>query len=113
MEPGELVQTYYSSIARGDKATARACLDPSYIRQVSGCADWDVKNIKTLGNLTLSKPVPAQLSKVEGETVQLTAGYDVKYKKEITECDGHSIRYIYVNRKDNGPWKIISIGTGP
>lgn len=113
MEPRELVQTYYDSIARGDRTTARACLGSSYRRQVSGSADWDGKNVKTLSNLTLGKSIPIQLQNVKGETLQLTADYEVKYKQVITNYDGHSTRFIYVNRKDNGPWKIISIGTGP
>jgi len=119
MDPQQLVQTYYDSLAAGDYVTAKACLSDQVdgnfsIQQYMNLPDSDFTNIIRLTDITVSSPANIRLDKTNYQEVQVVAKYFAQYKKVVSATSGEQVRFIYVAKKEKGsPWKIISIGTGP
>jgi ketosteroid isomerase-like protein len=110
----QVVETYYSSIATGDYATAKDCLSNEIGQQYVNSPDSDFKNIKRLTDLKVSPAAPIKLYGKNFDEMQVTAEYVAEFKKVITSNSGKQFRFIYVGKKEkDSPWKIISIGTGP
>lgn len=114
LNPTQLVETYYKSIASRNYSKAEACLSDDIAKQYKKSPGSDFRNIKKLTDLMVSKAVNIKLYGKNYREVQVTAEYIVDYKNVITSENGKQIRFIYVAMKEkNSPWKIISIGTGP
>ena len=108
----QVVETYYSSIATGDYATAKDCLSNEIGQQYVNSPDSDFKNIKRLTDIKVSPAEPSYGKNFD--EMKVTAEYVAEYKKVITSNSGKQFRVIYVGKKEkDSPWKIISIGTGP
>ena len=113
MEPSELVQTFYESGARKDYNTAKACLDNEYATSTDGFKRY-FKNVKKRRNIQVSEFSNIPLYGENFLEGQVVVEYDATYKAIITQEDGNQIRFVYVAKvKEDSPWKIISIGTGP
>lgn len=48
-----------------------------------------------------------------GDVWQIFVTYDAVFKQTVTSHSGPQARFVYVGRKDHGPWTILEIGTGP
>jgi hypothetical protein len=48
------------------------------------------------------------------EQVQFTVSYTSRRTSSIGEPPGKRLRFVYVGRQgQDGPWKVLSVGTGP
>lgn len=113
LSPQQLVETYYTSLSSGDLATAEKCLSDD-MKKIISSPDSDFHNLKKLYNLEVSQAYPIKLYAKNHDEVQVVAQYSATYKKFITTPNGHQTRFIYVAKaKEDSPWRIISIGTGP
>lgn len=123
LNPSQVVEAYYHSIATGDYSTAKATLSDDIVQTYTNSPDSDFQNIRKLTDIKISNVSPITFNKQDNvgpikekyyEGVQVTAEYVAEYKEVITSHSGKQIRFIYVARKEQGsPWKMVSIGTGP
>ena len=114
LNPTQVVETYYTSIATGDYSTAKDCISEEISQRYINHSDSDFKNIDKLTELKVSTAAPIKLYGKNFDEVQVTAEYVAEYKKVITSDSGKQLRFVYVAKKEkDSPWKIISFGTGP
>ncbi|MCR3922857.1 MAG: DUF4829 domain-containing protein [Firmicutes bacterium] len=113
LEPNQLVQTYYESLANKDYIAAKSCLDEDYASEIMDLDDSYFNNLKSLKQITISEPSETQYGD-NYQVVQIIAEYNATYKKIITSHDGNQYRFVNVAKKSQtSAWRIISIGTGP
>ena len=113
LNPQQLVELYYHSVAKYDFATARTCLSDEMAQEMYDESS-DLLNATKLSGLNVSKESHIKLYGKNYDEVQVVAEYDAVYKRVFGSVNGHQIRFIYVGKKTkDAPWKIISIGTGP
>lgn len=61
LTPQKLVETYYTSISRGDYNTAKDCLDEEYYKYSTKTPDSDFTNISKLSNIKVDPGKPIKL----------------------------------------------------
>lgn len=99
LNPRQVVETYYNSIASGDYSTAKDCLSDDIIQQYVNAPDSDYKNIKKMSELKVSDAASIKLNRENFDEVQVTAEYVAEYKEMISSHSGKQLRFIYVGKK--------------
>ncbi len=110
--PAAVVTAYYQAAAHHDSKAAAALLAPEIRSMYS-----DFSNLVTLTDLrhvhTAVVPAPS-LPPGYIDITQVSVAYTATYKKVIAAGNGTQTRFLYVGRRTaDGPWRILSIGTGP
>lgn len=77
----------------------------------------DRNNTLTVTNLKITVyPGPFEQNAYPGYSniQQAGASFDATYKKVMTSPNGPQFQFLYVGRiGPSGPWRILSIGSGP
>lgn len=102
MEPGQIVDLYFHSLAIGDDRTACGCVAESAKQGLCGA-----KYLFLISNIMISSGVPTQ-----SNPCPKFANYSVQWRSLIEgDEDG---RFVTVGRETcQSPWRITEIGTGP
>ena len=120
--PQATIRDYYAALASHSWQGASNLLAPSLRRTFSDAPDgWG--NLVSVSHVHDLKGNPDPYDE-QGVYAPLYAGYSdlwefgvevtFAYKKVITSYSGPTVRFIILGKRhDKGPWRILSIGTGP
>jgi hypothetical protein len=111
------VQTYYGAVNAHNWKQAKALLSPAQQMAFTDGIDSDRNNTLTVTNLKITVyPAPFEQNAYPGYSniQQAGASFDATYKKVMTSPNGPQFQFLYVGRMGpSGPWRILSIGSGP
>lgn len=116
--PHDLVSTYYTSLEKGDKGTARNCLAFSLALLEETAPDSDFNNIQSIRNVSIGQEEEAGTAGTSFSSYfalrEIAVQFDVTYKKVVTAASGHRVAFVLVGKETNdAPWRIVSLGSGP
>lgn len=114
-DPREVVTAYFEAQRWGYRALAERALDAdlrdSYHapNAVRGLADDALLS----RDLETSEAARIGLRGEHGEERQVTVRYSSLWRGAALGPAGSRLFFVYVGRDADGPWRILSIGTGP
>ena len=119
--PEATVRAYYTDLVAHDWNGAAALMQPSERGTVFNYPDSPAVNLVSISKVkTTAHYFPSALSGSDagqangyGDIWQVFVTYDAVFKRTVTSSSGPQARFVYVGRKDDGPWTILEIGTGP
>lgn len=110
LEPKELVEVYYRSMAVGDTGTAKACLSDKLVKELGERPDATFNDARRSSNLVINNPAPVEPSNGNYKEVQILVEADDATRVMMGGGNSLQYRYLHVARATkNSPWKIISI----
>ncbi len=117
--PVDIVRTFYAASARGDEASAQACLAGVYRPQLLSAVDPPWTNIASIQLTHMDEKrvdpiaIPGGLPRPT-RLVLVSVTYVVQWYSITTDENGPGCSFIYVEQADaHAPWRMASIGSGP
>jgi len=114
LEPKELVEVYYRSVATGDIGTARACLSAELAKKLGEKPDKAFNDARRSSNLVVNNPMPIESSNGNYKEVRVIVEADDATRVMMGGGNNLQYRYLHVAKATkNSSWKVVSIKSGP
>lgn len=114
-DPREVATAYYEAQRWGYRAIADRALDPE-LRQLYRAPNA-VRGLRDdafiASGLEVTEPADIRLYGEHAEEVQVIVTYRSAWTDTVGNPPGRRIWFVYVGRDAEGPWRILSQGTGP
>jgi hypothetical protein len=121
--PSDAALSYYRAAGHHDLRTMRRSIAPGQRKILASNENPDVSNLKRIGRVTIddvSDDIP--LSEISSDIydphfdrwVEVSASYDVKWRRVITSGNGRHIAFLIMGRNaETKNWQFFTSGSGP
>jgi hypothetical protein len=114
-DPREVVTAYYEAQRWGYRAIAERALaaDLRELYHAPNAVRGLHDDALFAGGLEVDGPADIHLYGEHDEEVQFVVTYRSIWTDEVGSAPGKRLWFVYAGRDGDGPWRVLSAGTGP